>query len=146
MKENTTWLIFILYHYFRATETWSIIATLPGSRIYKCIAGIVEYPDGTRGIMVSGGYKDQTSIFLNLETLEWEDKAALPYDIYHVSTLPNNNSILAFGGYIYDVGEILDTIYYYNPEVDEWQLFSHMNNERIDFPVFFVPDSYANCN
>ena len=136
-----------VYHYFRATETWSVIATLPDYRRYKCIAGIVEYPDGTRGIMVSGGQNDQTSIFLNLETLEWEDKAALPYDISRVSTLPYNNSILAFGGYSNDVeGHYLDTIYFYNPEVDEWQLLSHMKTERDYFPVFYVPDSYANCS
>ena len=95
---------------------------------------------------MSGGIQDQTSIFLNLETLEWEDKAPLPYDIYGVSTLPYGNSILAFGGYSNDEGKYFDTIYFYNPEVDEWQLFSHMNTERDRFPVFYVPDSYANCN
>jgi len=134
-----------VYIFNRATETWSVIATLPEYRPYQCIAGIVEYPDGTRGIMVSGGYGDPTSIFLNLETLEWEDKAPLPYDIYEVSTLPYGNSILAFGGYSYTAYN-LDTIYYYNPEVDEWQLLSHMNKKRHLFPVLFVPDSYANCN
>merc|ERR1711860_30805 len=136
-----------VYIFNRATETWSVLATLPAYRNYKCIAGIVEYPDGTRGIMVSGGYGDPTSIFLNLETLVWMDKAPLPYDIYSVSTLPYGNSILAFGGESVDlVFSYLDTIYYYNPEVDEWQLFSHIYKSTPLSTVFYVPDSYANCN
>merc|ERR1712226_389074 len=136
-----------VYIFNRATETWSVIATLPENRDLTCIAGIVEYPDGTRGIMVSGGLYHLTSIFLNLETLEWEDKAALRYDIYSVSTLPYGNSILAFGGSSHYLDIDLDTIYYYDPEADEWLLFGRMNYERTDnFPVFYVPDSYANCN
>ena len=94
--------------------------------------------------MVAGGTYDDSTIFLDLQTLEWEEKAPLPKDIRHTSTLPYKNSVLAFGGYSYD-GGYLDTIYYYNPDVDEWQLFSHMQNENGYFPLFYVPDSYANC-
>ena len=93
---------------------------------------------------MSGGQGYQSSIFLDLDTLEWANKADLPVDIFSASTLPYDNSILAFGGYSLSLGA-LDTIYYYNPDVDEWQLFSHMNDKRNSFPVFYVPDSYGNC-
>ena len=80
--------------------------------------------------------------------LNWEAKADLPFDIYSAESVPYNNSILVFGGRSNNLNDnkALDTIYYYDPETDEWLLKGHMKNERYYFPAFLVPDSYANCS
>ena len=126
-------------------EEWKIISTLPSDRSSECISGFVEYPGGSKGILVSGGSGEASTIFLNLATMEWEQKANLPFDIYRPEIVPYGKSILIFGGTSDGQNLDLDTIYYYDPEVDEWQLKSHMKSEIYYFPVFLVPDDYANC-
>ena len=39
----------------------------------------------------------------------------------------------------------LDTVYYYSPEEDEWQLLARMEYERNRSPSFLVPEWYADC-
>ena len=48
------------------------------TRRYECQAGLVTYPDGASGVLVAGGHSEETSEFLNLQTLTWEPKARLP--------------------------------------------------------------------
>ena len=40
----------------------------------------------------------------------------------------------------------LDTIYYYNPAINQWELQQTMNYVRRRSPVFLVPDWYAKCS
>ena len=45
-------------------------------------AGFVYYPDGRKGLLVAGGHEGGTSSeFLDIDTLVWESKAELPYQI-----------------------------------------------------------------
>ena len=129
-------------------EKWKVIARLPllQPRYEECISGFVEYPDGNRGILVSGGYRETSTIFLNLATLEWESKADLPFDISRHEDVPYGKSVLVFGGSSDNIDEDLDTIYFYDPEVDEWQLKGNMKYPKYHFPAFLVPDDYANCS
>ena len=112
-----------------------------------CQAGLVTYPDGTQGILVGGDYNGVTSVeFLNLETLVWEPRQNLPIDVYGGASVPYQDSFLVVGGYQYNSDEFLDTIYYYNPNVDQWDLIANMEYSREFSTAFLVPDSYANCN
>ena len=111
----------------------------------KCQAGLVTYPNGDKGILVAGGYYQETSSeFLNLDTLIWEPKQSLPYDIAYGASVPFRDSFLIVGGDS-SVDGGLDTLYYYNPEIDRWELIKTMNYERRDLAAFMVPDSFANC-
>ncbi len=111
-----------------------------------CQAGLVTYPDGKKGILVAGGDYDSSSYFLDLETLTWERKASLPTDIHLGASVPFENSFLIVGGISDDIHEYLNTIFYYNPNLDQWELLSaFMHYERGRFAAFLVPDSYANC-
>ena len=126
--------------------TWSTLPPLPLPRA-DCQAGFVTYPDRSKGILVAGG-EGQTKVeFLNLDTLTWEPKQYLPVDIHKGASVPYKDSFLMVGGYSSDVGETLDTIYYYDPNLDQWDLLEQkMKMRRKYFAAFLVSDQYANCN
>ncbi len=94
------------------------------------------------------GGKDETSAeFLDLNTLTWESKQSLPYDIDLAACVPYKDSFLMVGGYSSDRDDFQRTIYYYDPTEEGWDLLV----ERMEFPGdrfagFLVPDSFANCN
>ena len=93
---------------------------------------------------MAGGDLETSSEFLNLDTLIWEPKQSLPFDIELGASVPFKDSFLIVGG---DSGDYLDTIYYYNPNTDQWELMEQMlKYEREYLAAFMVPDSYANCN
>ena len=131
---------------FRVTETWSILSSLPSARSSQICSGLVEYPDGTTGILFTCGRSEPASDFLNLDTLLWESKAPLPHDIFLAESVPYKNSFLIAGGESVELITYgLDTIYYYSPEDDEWQLLGRMKYGRNRSPSFLIPDWYANC-
>ncbi len=119
---------------------------MPIERRY-CQAGLITYPDGTQGIIVAGGYYDEKSVdFLNLDTLIWEPRPEMPINIHEGMSVPYKDSFLIVGGYSTQVrSDHLDTIYYYNPMSDEFELLGHMMDKRETFAAFMVPDHYANC-
>ena len=111
-----------------------------------CQAGLVTYPNGDQGILVAGGRYSETSVeFLNLDTQTWEPKQSLPYDIYYGSLVPFQDSFLIVGGYSNEMG-YLDTVFYYNPALDQWDVIKTMDYERTLFAAYMVPDSFANCS
>ena len=111
-----------------------------------CQAGLVTYPDGTKGIIAAGGYYTEKSVdFLDLDTLIWEPRPRMPINIYIGVSVPYQDSFLIVGGYSSDGPNYLDTIYYYNPMTDEFELLGQMMDERETFAAFLVPDYYANC-
>ena len=114
-----------------------------------CQAGLVTYPDGAKGVMIAGGngaYQDTSAIFLNLDTLVWEPKQDLPVDLAWGASVPYQDSFLIVGGDSDLEDDYLDTIYYYNPSLDQWELMENMIMKRRILTAFMVPDSFANCS
>ncbi len=117
---------------------------MPTARRY-CQAGLVTYPNGDKGILVAGGIEESSVEFLNLDTLIWEPKQSLPTTIQDGASVPFKSGFLIVGGFS-SVGGYLDTIYYYNPNVDQWELMEQrMIYERDRFAAFLVPDDFALC-
>ena len=124
---------------------WSTLPPLPMPR-EDCLAGFVIYPDGSRGILVAGDEYARKVEFLDLDTLTWEPKQYLPIDINKGVSVPYKDSFLIVGGFSSDVSEYLDTVYYYNPTLDQWELMNQrMTRGREYFAAFLVPDYYAGC-
>lgn len=112
-------------------------------------AGYVRYPDGSHGIMVTGGTLGvKNSDFLDLDTLLWIPKASLDDDIGYGASVPFRDSFLIVGGIrVFAANNYLNTIYYYNPDSDTWiQLEKNMLRQRYKFAAFMVSDDYANCD
>jgi len=82
-----------------------------------------------------------------LDTFVWEPRASLPYDIEFNQALPYRESFMLVGGQSDQVDAFaLDTIYYYDPEEDEWELLeAKLEEGKHNFPLFYIPDEYANC-
>ena len=64
----------------RQSMSWNSLPPMPTERS-RCQAGLVKYANGTKGILVTGGESSSTSEYLDLDTLVWESKASLPFDI-----------------------------------------------------------------
>ena len=131
----------------RNSQIWSPLPSMPTPRLL-CQAGLVTYPNGDKGILVAGGYNQAgltTVDFLNLDTLIWEPKLSLPIDIYYGASVPFKDSFLIVGGYSQDLS-YLDSVYYYNPNVDQWELMKTMDYGKVFSASFMVPDSFANCS
>ena len=110
----------------------------------SCQAGLVTYPDGTTGILVAGGFYDSSAEFLDIDRMQiWEPRASLPTYIAAGASVPYQDSFLIVGGW--DNGGI-DTIYYYNPAIDNWDLLDNLDDSRDGMAAFMVPDEYANCS
>lgn len=95
--------------------------------------------------MAGGYFSEDTSEFLDLDTLIWSPKASLPYSINSGTSVPWLDSFLIVGGDS-NVESYLDTIYYYDPTSDRWQNIGHLDYRRRSSAAFLVPDDYANCS
>lgn len=107
-----------------------------------CSAGLVTYPDGTQGILVTAGSDDVSSHFLNLETLLWEPKADFPYIVDRAPSVPFQDSFLVVGGYS---AAYIRTIHFYDTAADEWKGIANMEEGKRYTAALMVPDSFANC-
>ena len=117
---------------------------MPTARIF-CQAGFVTYPNGVRGILVTGSNGEVSSEFLDLDTLLWEPKASLPFDVRMATPVPYRDSFLNVGGRSFVLG-YLDTILYYDPMQDLWVVLDErMEFGRESFAAFMVEDQYAGC-
>ncbi len=91
-------------------------------------------------------HKILAATFFNLQTLTWKSKQSMPSDIAFGASVPFEDSFLIVGGYSYATAQELDTIYYYNPNTNEWELLSqHLKEMRRKFTAFMVPDTFGNC-
>ena len=126
--------------------TWTSLPPLIEEK-ENCQAGLVIDQNGKKGILVAGGEGQASSEFLDLETLIWEPRANLPYQISNGGSVPYQNSFLIVGGYSTLLPDpFLNTIYYYNPDDDQWEQLPYTLEDRKDYPTaFMVPDDFANC-
>lgn len=73
-------------------------------------------------------------------------KSSLPFDIRNGQSVPWKDSFLIVGGYSYDKGDYLDSILYYNPQTDAWDLMNQrMKKTRQRFTAFSVPKDFGSC-
>ena len=130
--------------------TWSSLPQMSTIRD-NCQAGLITNPDGSQGILVAGGAHVTQVEYLDLETLVWEPRSDLPFDIDSGCSVPFQTSFLIVGGYSIDGGSgysgYLDTIFFYDPNVDQWQILDQtLATEKDSFTAFMVPDYFANCS
>ncbi len=124
---------------------WRPLPRIPSTKKWSQ-AGLVTYADGTQGILAVGGENERTSEFLEFGALTWKPKQSLPNDIYFGASVPFRNSLLMVGGESNDLGKVLDTIYFYDQNNEEWQLLDQrLSVKRRNLAAFMVPDSFANC-
>ena len=102
-------------------------------------------PYHSQGILVAGGSHNRQVYFLDLDTLTWEPKQNVPIDMYMAAVIPYRDSVLIAGGHVYGETTELNTIYYYDPALDDWELLATMSEGRGELVAFMVPDSYVNC-
>lgn len=96
--------------------------------------------------MIAGGNTPLVS-FLNLENLIWIPQQSLPYDIHYGASVPYGDSFLIVGGYSNGQFSYLDTIFYFNPETEIFELFDQTLSEPKDqMAAFLVPDNFALCS
>ena len=126
--------------------TWSQLPPMPTARD-RTQAGLVTYPNGDEGILVAGGTSTTSSEFLNLETLVWEPKANLPKQIHLAASVPYLDSFLIVGGAKNFNEEFYDSIFYYNPSNNDWDLLEQtLMFGRDQLAAFLVPDSFNPCS
>lgn len=107
-----------------------------------CLAGRFTDPDGTNWLLVGSGLYESFSAVLNLDTLSWETRSAIPFSVSETAVVPYHDSFLVVGGYNEnDYGTIL----YYHP-VFEWQLLDQ-RLQKMTFrqTVFTVTNKFAYC-
>ena len=82
----------------RISESWTELP-IPADYTGHCSAGLVSYSDGREGIIVTGRYPDYRASFLDLATLEREEKAAtLERDPSDAAVVPFRESFIMAGG------------------------------------------------
>ncbi len=97
-------------------------------------------------ITLIGGYNYKTSSeFLNTKT--WEPKPDLPISIEVGASVQFQDSFLIVGGYDKTTSRYLDSIYYFNPVKDDWDLLEQKLDSRLaDVIAFMVPDHAVDCS
>ena len=114
---------------------------------------MVEYPDGSKKVIVTGGLSSGVQI-VDTEELDlanptqWTTGSPLPKALDRGSTVQFRKSFLLVGGYTKNDGFNFysDLIYEYNLDLDVW----NTRNERLKIgrdhtAAFLVPDSVVNC-
>ena len=111
------------------------------------LGGLVTYPDGTRGILATGGRFQYATEFLDLDTLKWEYKKALPVNVAYAGVVNYKEGLLLVGGHTDSHSpNALDTLYYYNPATDDWDLLSQsLDGGKWHLQAYLVPDSFITC-
>ena len=106
----------------------------------------MAYPEESQGILGAGGYDEVTSEFFNIDTLTWEPKASLPYDIRSATSVKYGDGFLVIGGVSLRFGGNLNKVFYYDTVSDSWVgMEMKMDEGRVTFPAFLVSDDYAKC-
>ena len=130
--------------YYRETSSWSLLPLMQRAR-GSCFAGLVTYPDGSKGILAAGGYDIISTEFLNLDTMTWEYKKDLPIPNGYGRSVPYKESFLIVTGWNTADG-YLNTIYYYNPAADNWDMLPRtVNTGGAFFEAYLLPPDYEDC-
>ena len=107
-------------------------------------AGLITFPNGTSMIVAAGGYRKQTTEFLNLDDLNvWHYGPDLPYDfMFGGASVQLEKTFLIVGGEA-DTG-YLNTIWMFDPGNEEWtSLDQTLRRSRRTTTAFLVPDSFC---
>jgi len=129
--------------------SWSQLSDMPDSGRYEHTCTFISQ-EGRRGILVVGGSNglqmEKSSLFLNLQTNQWEDGPTLPVQRWGAQMVSMGGRVFLLGGgdgrnYLREVEEL---------DVAQWtwnRLPSHSNIlfPRSDFSSLVVPASSFGC-
>ncbi len=135
----------------RTTGQWDWIRPLMTQKREKCQAGLVRYPDGSRQLVVTGGYSDgnyvTSTMIYHLELQYWRFGPNLPFTIHYGASVPFNDSFLIAGGNSFTQGGNVDTIIEFDPFSETWTIRPEkLQTPRDLFAGFTVPESYIACS
>ena len=136
----------------RSTETWnSDLPLIPESGSYP-ITELIKHADGTKSISRCQTSAPRNCYMIHLvdpiSAQTWQLKNPLPDEIPIESAQAQyEDSFLLIGGYIGHIDNKSKDIYYYNPQLDQWEkLPVQMRYPRAKWmKALFVPNSYINC-
>ena len=131
--------------YDTITKTWATLAPSKDSH-GNGFGGMVTRPDGTRELVIAGGYSKTTEVY-SLSTDTWSfgphdiPSSSSPHDGEYV---PFRESFLVIGGKI--DGSISDKIFYYNPDTSDFDLLAVRLSQNLGrFGVAVVPFDFFTC-
>lgn len=129
-----------LFLFDTETEKWNRLPDIP---VYNDFfqAGFVQYPNGTRQLVVAGGLHTSFSYGLDLDTLQWTTLPLLPQPISLGASVPYGDSFLIVGGFIQGGAE--KTVYTFDPQLEDWILLPQkLQIGREQTAAFLVPDTF----
>ena len=131
---------------FRSTNTWTGLPELP--RGIYIIVGVVKYQNGTKGILNCATYwvhEKDCQLLYPLTASSWQPMGTLAYGVGEQGvTVPYKDSFLAIGGLLEYT--FLNTIFYYQPELNQWEEMPYtLNVAKSKAVAFLVPKEFANC-
>ena len=82
------------------TQDWTPLADGMEERI-EAYAGLVEYPDGRREVIIAGGYNTKTSEIFDLDTEEWTagQDLSVDTDLYGGISVQYGSTFIIAGGF-----------------------------------------------
>ena len=115
--------------------------------ISLAFGGQVVKADGTKEVVVTGGYRDPTTTYIyNVDSGEWRQGPDFPIDLYHGASAPYGNTFLAVGGYSSSTYERSPLIYLFEPDEEAWLLQPHvLTTPRYGLAAILVPPGYVEC-
>ena len=123
---------------------WSSLPNLPRPR-ENTQAGFVQYPDHTSKLVVAGGDETPSTDILDMDTMTWRPGPRLPFEILSAASVPFKEGFLIVGGYGGLQDTYLNSIFYFDPSREEWDLMYNMTSARYLPAAFLIPDWFANC-
>ena len=113
-------------------------------------AGLVEYPNGKKKLVVAGGRgRDnnfiQSTEILDLDSMQWTSGQDIPDTVLAFSEIIQfEKTMLIVGGYKPNVA--VDTILQFDPETEGWiERSEHLSSPKYHLTLLFVPDNAVNC-
>lgn len=106
--------------------------------------GRVTFMNGSIIIMVASGEFDSTTEINNLEEeSQWRFGPQLPHSIMDGGSVQLANTFIIAGGFK-DGFEVLDTIWIFDTDYEEWKLLDvQLKTTRLDAAAFLVPDDFC---
>ena len=109
---------------------------------------MVEYKNGTKKLIVTGGYQSDflsSTEELDLDTLQWNAGTDLPEALDFGASVQFKDSFLAISGY--SGFGFSNKIYEYNRDSGDWiKRNETLITGRDTFSAFLVPEEVTNCN
>lgn len=87
-----------------------------------------------------------TTEIYDLDTGLWTPGPDMPKAINYGESVQYSNGFLIVGGFSATDGADLDSVYYFNPDTETFDLMATMSAARNRATAFLVPDSLVSCS